>query len=232
MRSRGLGGDTAGPVGDAAIRRGSVAARPLPFRGTVAVSSRVSGAGARAGTGAAYRSRRARGQPQFADRAAADLRNVAEAVGVPCQTGAVRRCARLVPAPHRAGTGSAWGSGSAGPAHGDAAASGRRRGGCLSRRHPWFGRRVGGTAGRGLARTRQRGGGAAGGGARNLAPARVPTALASVVDVLVGEPFTLDVAAGRAGLEQATERIRATLAALVHAVDSARDSRAARHGDR
>ena len=53
-----------------------------------------------------------------------------------------------------------------------------------------------------------------------------------VVDVLVGEPFTLDVAAGRAGLEQATERIRATLAALVHAVDSARDSRAARHGDR
>lgn len=53
-----------------------------------------------------------------------------------------------------------------------------------------------------------------------------------VVDVLVGEPFTLDVAAGRAGLEQATERIRATLAALVHAVDSARDSRAAQHGDR
>lgn len=56
--------------------------------------------------------------------------------------------------------------------------------------------------------------------------------LRPVVDVFVGEPFGLDVAAGRAGLAQATERIRATLAALVHAVDSARDPHAARHGDR
>jgi 1-acyl-sn-glycerol-3-phosphate acyltransferase len=44
------------------------------------------------------------------------------------------------------------------------------------------------------------------------------------VDVLVGEPFRLDVGKGRAGLTQATERLRAELAALVRTLDELRGS--------
>ena len=43
------------------------------------------------------------------------------------------------------------------------------------------------------------------------------------VDVLVGEPFGLDVAPGRAGLADATERIRKVLAEQVHELDARRE---------
>lgn len=39
------------------------------------------------------------------------------------------------------------------------------------------------------------------------------------VDILVGEPFTLEVGRGRAGLDSATERVRDELAALVRTLD-------------
>lgn len=42
------------------------------------------------------------------------------------------------------------------------------------------------------------------------------------VDVLIGEPFTIEVGKGKAGLEQATERLRGELAALVGALDEMR----------
>ncbi|HKS45484.1 MAG TPA: lysophospholipid acyltransferase family protein [Amycolatopsis sp.] len=42
------------------------------------------------------------------------------------------------------------------------------------------------------------------------------------VDVLVGEPFTVEVGKGRTGLEEATERLRAELAALVRSLDEMR----------
>lgn len=44
----------------------------------------------------------------------------------------------------------------------------------------------------------------------------------SRVDVLIGEPFTLEVGKGRAGLESATERLRGELAALVRSLDELR----------
>lgn len=43
-----------------------------------------------------------------------------------------------------------------------------------------------------------------------------------LVDVLVGEPFTVEVGKGRAGLIQATERLRAELASLVRTLDDMR----------
>lgn len=49
--------------------------------------------------------------------------------------------------------------------------------------------------------------------------------LRPVIDVVVGEPFSLDVGKGRAGLASATERLRDTLAALVRAVDDERAGR-------
>lgn len=45
------------------------------------------------------------------------------------------------------------------------------------------------------------------------------------VDVLVGEPFAVEVGKGRAGLEEATERLRGELAGLVRALDEKRASR-------
>jgi 1-acyl-sn-glycerol-3-phosphate acyltransferase len=45
------------------------------------------------------------------------------------------------------------------------------------------------------------------------------------VDVLIGEPFRLDVGKGRAGLTEATERLRTELAALVRALDGLRECR-------
>ena len=42
------------------------------------------------------------------------------------------------------------------------------------------------------------------------------------VDVLVGEPFTVEVGKGRAGLEEGTERLRSELAALVSTLDETR----------
>ena len=42
------------------------------------------------------------------------------------------------------------------------------------------------------------------------------------VDVLIGEPFTVEVGKGRAGLEEATEHLRGELAALVHKLDELR----------
>ncbi|GAA5156621.1 MULTISPECIES: lysophospholipid acyltransferase family protein [Amycolatopsis] len=42
------------------------------------------------------------------------------------------------------------------------------------------------------------------------------------VDVLVGEPFRLDVGKGRTGLTEATERVRGELAALVRELDDQR----------
>ena len=42
------------------------------------------------------------------------------------------------------------------------------------------------------------------------------------VDVLVGEPFRLEVGKGRTGLVDATEKLRAEMAALVHALDERR----------
>ena len=42
------------------------------------------------------------------------------------------------------------------------------------------------------------------------------------VDVLIGEPFPLEVGKGRAGLAEATEKLRAELAALVRALDERR----------
>ncbi|MBK1788054.1 lysophospholipid acyltransferase family protein [Prauserella cavernicola] len=46
-----------------------------------------------------------------------------------------------------------------------------------------------------------------------------------VVDVLVGEPFTVDVGKGRAALAEGTERIRGTLAALVDRLDRQREEK-------
>ena len=46
-----------------------------------------------------------------------------------------------------------------------------------------------------------------------------------MIDVVVGDPFTLDVGKGRAGLVRATDRLRETLAALVRAVDDERARR-------
>ncbi|MEU6644325.1 lysophospholipid acyltransferase family protein [Saccharomonospora sp. NPDC046836] len=46
-----------------------------------------------------------------------------------------------------------------------------------------------------------------------------------VVDILVDEPFTLDVGRGRAGLAEGTERIRTTLAALVEELDRQREEK-------
>ncbi|GGS59308.1 lysophospholipid acyltransferase family protein [Actinokineospora fastidiosa] len=43
-----------------------------------------------------------------------------------------------------------------------------------------------------------------------------------VVDMLVGEPFALEVGRGRTGLEEATEQIRVRLAGLVHELDEKR----------
>ena len=43
-----------------------------------------------------------------------------------------------------------------------------------------------------------------------------------VIDVLVGEPFALRVGKGRAGLEEATEQIRARLAGMVNELDEKR----------
>lgn len=43
-----------------------------------------------------------------------------------------------------------------------------------------------------------------------------------MVDVLVGEPFTLDVGPGHSGLEDATERLRGRLATLVETLDRRR----------
>lgn len=51
------------------------------------------------------------------------------------------------------------------------------------------------------------------------------------VDLLVGEPFALDVGPGLAGLTDATERVRDTLAALVRSVDAHRRGGTARHED-
>ncbi|PXY23773.1 1-acyl-sn-glycerol-3-phosphate acyltransferase [Prauserella sp. PE36] len=45
------------------------------------------------------------------------------------------------------------------------------------------------------------------------------------VDVLVGEPFTVDVGRGRAALAEGTERIRGTLAALVEELDRQREEK-------
>jgi 1-acyl-sn-glycerol-3-phosphate acyltransferase len=42
------------------------------------------------------------------------------------------------------------------------------------------------------------------------------------VDLLIGEPFALEVGKGRAGLEEATERLRAELAELVRTLDERR----------
>jgi len=53
-----------------------------------------------------------------------------------------------------------------------------------------------------------------------------------VVDVLVGEPFTLDVGRGRVGLEDATERLRDELAALVRTLDERRGEASRRKGKR
>ncbi|WP_024877486.1 lysophospholipid acyltransferase family protein [Saccharomonospora piscinae] len=49
--------------------------------------------------------------------------------------------------------------------------------------------------------------------------------LRPVVDIVVGEPFALDVGPGRTGLARATERVRDSLATLVRAVDDDRRSR-------
>lgn len=46
-----------------------------------------------------------------------------------------------------------------------------------------------------------------------------------VVDVLIGEPFRVDVPRGRTGLAEATERIRAELAATVRTLDARRAAR-------
>lgn len=48
--------------------------------------------------------------------------------------------------------------------------------------------------------------------------------LRPVVDVVAGEPFTLEVGRGRSGLTDATEHIRGTLADLVVRVDATRHS--------
>ncbi|MFD2416293.1 lysophospholipid acyltransferase family protein [Amycolatopsis pigmentata] len=42
------------------------------------------------------------------------------------------------------------------------------------------------------------------------------------VDVLIGEPFTVEVGKGRTGLEEATEQLRGELAALVRTLDEMR----------
>lgn len=51
-----------------------------------------------------------------------------------------------------------------------------------------------------------------------------------VVDVLVGEPFTINVGKGTKGLEEATERLRSELAALVRTLDDWRGGAPARQG--
>ena len=55
-----------------------------------------------------------------------------------------------------------------------------------------------------------------------LRPAEARRRFRPRVDVLVGEPFLLEVGKGRAGLERATERLRGELAALVRALDEMR----------
>jgi 1-acyl-sn-glycerol-3-phosphate acyltransferase len=52
-----------------------------------------------------------------------------------------------------------------------------------------------------------------------------------VVDVLVGEPFSLTVGPGRSGLTKATEEIRVALADLVREVDQMRAARSESTGD-
>ncbi|OZM70846.1 1-acyl-sn-glycerol-3-phosphate acyltransferase [Amycolatopsis antarctica] len=52
------------------------------------------------------------------------------------------------------------------------------------------------------------------------------------VDVLVGEPFTVEVGRGRTGLEEATERLRGELAALVRTLDKRREEALRRKGKR
>ncbi|WP_425455412.1 lysophospholipid acyltransferase family protein [Amycolatopsis palatopharyngis] len=53
-----------------------------------------------------------------------------------------------------------------------------------------------------------------------------------VVDLLVGEPFTVRVGRGRAGLEEATERLRTELACLVHTLDDERERESRAMGKR
>lgn len=55
-------------------------------------------------------------------------------------------------------------------------------------------------------------------------PQRRRRRLRPVVDIVAGEPFTLEVGRGRRGLADATEHIRAPLADLVSRVDAARHS--------
>ncbi|MCP2238656.1 1-acyl-sn-glycerol-3-phosphate acyltransferase [Prauserella halophila] len=58
-----------------------------------------------------------------------------------------------------------------------------------------------------------------------LRPPELPRRrLRPAVDVVAGEPFTLEVGRGRSGLAEATEHIRAALADLVSRVDAARHS--------
>jgi 1-acyl-sn-glycerol-3-phosphate acyltransferase len=52
------------------------------------------------------------------------------------------------------------------------------------------------------------------------------------VDMLVGEPFTVTVGRGRAGLEEATERLRTELACLVHTLDDERERESRAMGKR
>nr|WP_091673278.1 lysophospholipid acyltransferase family protein [Amycolatopsis marina] len=52
------------------------------------------------------------------------------------------------------------------------------------------------------------------------------------VDLLVGEPFTVRVGRGRAGLEEATERLRTELARLVHTLDDERERESRAMGKR
>lgn len=52
------------------------------------------------------------------------------------------------------------------------------------------------------------------------------------VDMLVGEPFTVTVGPGRAGLEEATERLRTELACLVHTLDDERERESRAMGKR
>lgn len=57
-----------------------------------------------------------------------------------------------------------------------------------------------------------------------LRPPGAKRRLRPTVDVLVGEPFTVDVRTGRAALADATERIRGTLAELVGELDRQREA--------
>ncbi|MQA09750.1 MAG: 1-acyl-sn-glycerol-3-phosphate acyltransferase [Pseudonocardiaceae bacterium] len=56
-----------------------------------------------------------------------------------------------------------------------------------------------------------------------LRPAGVRRRFRPVVDLLYGKPFTVDVGRGRAGLIEATERLRTELAQLVREVDVLRE---------